>query len=105
MPSLFTLNKTSHLSQIIGDEWARHHYEENQKKFRESEVYSQDMEEDPDDYVVPDEDIVDFIDQQTTFFASLPPDELQRRLNKEPFADAIVYLQENLNNYKNPIDK
>jgi hypothetical protein len=29
LPSLFTLNKTSRLSQIIDDEWARHHFEEN----------------------------------------------------------------------------
>jgi hypothetical protein len=55
------LNKTSHLAQIINEEWARHHYEENQKKFRESEIFSGDCED--EDYVSPEEDVLDFIDQ------------------------------------------
>ena len=60
LPSLFTLNKTSRLAQILDEEWARHHYEENQKKFRESEIFSGDCEE--DEYVSPEEDVIDFID-------------------------------------------
>jgi len=31
LPSFFTLNKTSHLARVIDDEWARHHYDENQR--------------------------------------------------------------------------
>jgi hypothetical protein len=32
-------------------------------------------------------------------------DELNQRLNKKPFLDAITYLKENLHLYKSPIDK
>lgn len=102
LPSFFTLNKTSHLARVIDDEWARHHYDENQKKFRESEIFSGDCNE---EYVSQEEDVIDFIDSQSTFCPSLPSEELQSRLGKEPFADAIVYLQENLKTHKNPIDK
>jgi hypothetical protein len=53
------LNKTSHLARVIDDEWARHHYDENQKKFRESEIFSGDCNE---EYVSQEEDVIDFID-------------------------------------------
>ena len=91
MPSLFTLNKTSRLVRIIDEEWARHHYEENQKKFRESEVIREgDFIE--ENYESPEEDVFDFIEQQSTFCPSLSAEELERRVSCVPFADAVVYL-------------
>lgn len=82
MSNLFTLNKTSRLRQIIGDEWARHHFETRQLTERQSEINS-----DSDEL-----DVTDFIEQSNTFYPSLSMEDLNQRLNKKPFSAAITYL-------------
>ena len=73
LTSFFTLNKTSKLCKIIEDEWAHHHFEENQAKFRESEVFSNDGIEDETEMI---DEVLDFIEQQSTFYPSIPDEEL-----------------------------